>query len=113
MFFLLLIVGSRKIFKSCLYFSFCKLEFLIKLIYLFFTPKWTPNRPQQQQHTLDYLDTPAEPERLTPFKFTSNHCSASFQNGLLICAKQKYLPNNEIQNNVNVLKFGKSKKNEI
>lgn len=49
----------------------------------------------------------SEPERLTPFKYTSIHCPVSFDQGLLICAKQKYLPNNEVINNVNVHKFSK------
>lgn len=65
------------------------------------------NRSQQQQNSLEIAASVVEPERLTPHKFTSNHCSASFESGLLICVKQKYLPNNEIQNNVNILKFGK------
>lgn len=47
-----------------------------------------------------------EPERLTPMKFTSKHCWASFENGLLVCLKQKYLPN-DIGTDVNIFNFGK------
>lgn len=53
------------------------------------------------------MPTSSEPERLTPMKFTTMHSSTSFENGLLVCVKQKYLPTNEIQNNVHLLKFGK------
>lgn len=57
--------------------------------------------------SLDHGQNIVQPERLTPFKYTANHCTASFENGLLVCVKQKYLPNNEIVNNVNLSKFGK------
>lgn len=66
-------------------------------------------RSHQQINSLDGVSTSMEPERLTPLKFTSMHSSASFQNGQLVCVKQKYLPTNEIQNNVHILKFGKLK----
>lgn len=49
-----------------------------------------------------------EPERLTPFKYTSNHSASSFSAGILVCVKQKYLPNNDIINNVNIIKISKS-----
>lgn len=58
---------------------------------------------------LNVLDDPAasiEPDRLTPLKFTSTHSSASFQDGVLVCVKQKYLASSENQNNVHILKFG-------
>lgn len=48
-----------------------------------------------------------EPERLTPFKYTSNHCASSFSAGILVCVKQKYSPNNDIINNVNLIKISK------
>ncbi|XP_055309388.1 protein transport protein Sec16A-like isoform X3 [Sitodiplosis mosellana] len=60
---------------------------------------------EQQLNSLDGAATSLEPERLTPLKFTSTHSCASFQNGLLVCVKQKYLPSNEMQNNVHLLKF--------
>lgn len=63
-------------------------------------------RSQQQLNSLDDAATSLEPERMTPLKFTSTHSSASFQDGLLVCVKQKYMANNEIQNNVHILKFG-------
>lgn len=62
---------------------------------------------QQQLQSLEDAATSLEPERLTPLKFTSTHSSASFQDGLLVCVKQKYMPGNEIQNNVHIMKFGK------
>lgn len=50
----------------------------------------------------------AEPERLTPLKYTSNHSASSFSAGILVCVKQKYLPNNDVINNVNVIKISES-----
>lgn len=73
--------------------------------------KFHPHTRSQQQQlgSLEISPVDVEPERLTPHKFTSNHCAASFESGVLVCVKQKYLPNHEIQNNVNILKFGTSK----
>lgn len=39
-------------------------------------------------------------------KFASKHCWTSFENGLLVCLKQKYLPN-DIGTDVNIFNFGK------
>jgi hypothetical protein len=56
--------------------------------------------------SLAYIDNNAEPERMTPFKYAANHCSASIQNGVMVCIKPKY-STNDFTNVVNLLTFGK------
>lgn len=44
-------------------------------------------------------------QRLTPCKFTSDHCTASFSSGLLVCVKPRYSMNGTA-NVVKVINFG-------
>ena len=46
-----------------------------------------------------------EPQRLTPCKFTVDHCTASLANGVLVCVKPQF-SQGDYTNVVKVLNFG-------
>lgn len=58
-----------------------------------------------QLDSLAYIDTNAEPERMTPFKYSANHCLASIKNGIMVCVKPKY-STNDIASVVNIINYG-------
>lgn len=53
----------------------------------------------------DDISTMQSQQRLTPCKFTSDHCTASFSSGLLVCVKPRYSLNGTA-NVVKVINFG-------